>query len=659
MNNNYPASSPIRRLLVANRGEIAIRIIKTARRMGIQTIGIVTVSEPETDADEAAFLDGTTLAETYLNGAAIIKLALEYHAEAIHPGYGFLSENSGFASLVQDAGLIFIGPSPDAIHQMGNKTNARKLAASLNIPLTQAIYGSVEEILQHKEILSSPLLIKAAAGGGGKGMQLVRQMDELEEKLTQTAREAKNYFGDGTIYVEQYIENPRHIEVQVLGDLYGNRIHLFERECSIQRRYQKIIEEAPSPFADHTIREALTSDALRLCAAIEYYNAGTVEFLVDQSGNHYFLEMNTRLQVEHPVTEQITGIDLVEQQILIASGLPLTYKQSDIRINGHAIEYRIYAEDPLNNFRPAPGQIHEVHWPDEALARTDTWIAKPVEIQSDFDPMMAKIVVHGPNRQAALLKSISALEQIRITGSTNNIGYLKAILRNDLFRTGEINTGFCDNFIFNTSPKPPAEAVASAILIWQFNRKQNGSTIWHQIGFSPMAQEASYLVNENRVLIQWEHLSHSGTITFNINKNETHHTSKIRFNQGIVSFQTNGISHLFRWIELPSGNLFLECESHQFTVTPMHQLPTEVDFTSTQNTSLNGNGHHLKAPIPGRIIEIKVQEGDKIKIGDPLVILEAMKMENRLNAMREGTIRRIFSLPGQQVKANEILIDIE
>ena len=414
---------PIHRLFIANRGEIAVRIHQTAKEMGITTIGVITKSELQTPADEEVFIEGDTLAQTYLNIDAIINAALIKKADAIHPGYGFLSENPAFAEATHKAGLIFVGPTADVIREIGDKTNARILAQSLDIPVTKGFFGTAEEIYKQKKELPYPLLIKAAAGGGGKGMTMVDSVHELEKKLKQAEREAERYFGDKTLLVEQYISQPRHIEVQILADKHGNCLHLYERECSIQRRYQKIIEESPSPFVTDSLRKRLTTDALKLCKEIGYHNAGTVEFLVDKDGNHYFLEVNARLQVEHPVTEMITSIDLVKQQFLIAMGLPLTLSQEDIKINGHALECRIYAEDPQNNFHPAPGKILSVQWPNESLARTDSWFNDSVEIHPNFDPMLAKIITHAPTRLYAIEKMNKALQSTLLMGNINNIWY--------------------------------------------------------------------------------------------------------------------------------------------------------------------------------------------------------------------------------------------
>ena len=516
MSNNSVIYHPIHRLLVANRGEIAVRIIRTARMMGITTIGIVTQSEPQTTADEAILLEGETLAETYLNVTAIINAALTKKVDAIHPGYGFLSENPLLAEATNQAGLIFVGPTADVIRKIGDKTNARHIAQSLDIPITKGLFGTVEEIYKKKQELPYPLLIKAAAGGGGKAMLMVTSPIELNSKLKQASREAERYFGDKKLLVEQFIENPRHIEVQILADQHGNCIHLYERECSIQRRYQKIIEESPSPFITAELREKLSKDALKLCKHIGYQNAGTVEFLVDENHNYFFLEVNVRIQVEHPVTEMVTSIDLVEQQLLIAMGLPLKLSQKDIKLNGHALECRIYAEDPQNNFQPAPGNILGVQWPKDNLARTDTWFDKPVAVRPDFDPMLAKIITHAPTRSYAIEKMKMALQSTLLMGNINNIWYLQNILEDNDFKAGKINTGFCEAFKVPLPAPTAIESIVAAILIWQLQTKPLPTNIWETLGFSRINNQVKYLINGK--LIEIDYNKQEEFISFSLNE---------------------------------------------------------------------------------------------------------------------------------------------
>lgn len=650
-NNNIPYR-PIKRLLIANRGEIAVRIHRTAQRMGITTIGLTTGAEPETVADEQAFIKGSSLAETYLNADAIISLALRHGADAIHPGYGFLSENASFAKKTKQAGLLFVGPSVKAIDQMGHKITAREIAASHQVPITQSLQGSVEELLAKSTLLPYPLLIKAAAGGGGKGMVKINHPDELAEKLPQTAREAANYFGDGTIYVEQYIENPHHIEVQVLGDEHGHLVHLFERECSIQRRYQKIIEEAPSVNITPEKRDELTRDALRLCQAIGYYSAGTVEFLMDDAGQHYFLEMNTRLQVEHPVTERITGLDLVELQLNIAMGLPLPFCQTDLSIQGHAIESRIYAEDPLNNFRPAPGSVAHVQWPSEDLARTDTWFNKAVEIRPDFDPMMAKIITHAPTRAGAIAKQFKALEQTQLTGSINNIHYLTTVYNSKAFINGLTTTGFCEQHNYQSGLLIHPEIIAVAALLHRLLHKPQGTSVWHHVGYWRVSQSTNLVVNNETFHIEWQ--TNGPSIHMVINHSNRYAIEDARMKASQLFFSVAGEPFTLNWVFIPDGPLIMESRPHVWTI---HSVSVVRGSETSKGSSHSAS--QIKAPIPGKIIEVRVQPGDVISAGDSLVILEAMKMENHLNALHGGRVTKVLTSVGQQVKANEILIDID
>ncbi|AFN75972.1 acetyl-CoA carboxylase, biotin carboxylase [Melioribacter roseus P3M-2] len=435
----------IKKILIANRSEIAVRIIQTAREMNVQTVTIYSADDRASYynriSDESVFIGEGSLSDTYLNIDKIIKAAKDSGADAIHPGYGFLAENADFAQACIDNNLIFIGPAPQAIRAMGNKVNARKLAERLGVPVLKGTTGDVKSILKEADNFEYPLIIKAAAGGGGKGMRIINSKNELPEALEAAGREAKSYFGDGTVYVEKYIAKPKHIEFQILGDMFGKLIHLNERECSIQRRYQKIIEESPSPSIDPRLRERMGKDALKLAGEINYYNAGTIEFLLDENGNYYFLEMNTRIQVEHPVTEFVTGADLIKHQILVASGEPL--RIDFIEPKGHSIECRIYAENPLNNFSPSPGYINFIKFPHGAGVRNDAGIFEAAEIHPRYDPMISKLITYGENRNDAINKMIYALQNYAAHGIDTNIEYLLVILENNKFRKNEFYTDFC------------------------------------------------------------------------------------------------------------------------------------------------------------------------------------------------------------------------
>jgi acetyl/propionyl-CoA carboxylase alpha subunit len=423
------------------------------------------------------------------NADQMVSLALRYGADAIHPGYGFLSESSDFAAKVEASGLTWIGPSAVAITAMGNKLRARQIASDAGVSVTKAIKGTPREIIEQHEQLTFPLLIKAAAGGGGKGMKIAHTPEELKTLLFDASREAMNYFGDETIFPEEYVEAPHHIEVQILADKHGNMVHLMERECSVQRRHQKIIEEAPSPFITEAIRKKMTADALKLCRRIGYFSAGTVEFLLDASGHHYFLEMNTRIQIEHPVTEGITSIDLIEQQIEIARGSALQFSQNQIKTFGHAIEVRIYAEDALADFHPSPGQIYYVNWPDKNIARTDTFFNTKTEIQPHFDPMIAKITTHGLKREMAIQKLSSGLHQTSILGITTTLPYLKEVIKTKAFISGNTTTHFTtlhqNDLMQAIHPNGTGKTrlLLAAYSLWIRNfRSHQSNNLWQQMG---------------------------------------------------------------------------------------------------------------------------------------------------------------------------------
>ncbi len=441
----------IRKILIANRGEIAVRVIRACKELGIKSVAVYSEADKTSIhtryADESYFIGPAQSSESYLNKEKIIQVAKEANADAIHPGYGFFSENAEFIKMVEDSGLIFIGPSSVSVNLMGSKTAARKLMAGNNVPIvpgtTEAIKNVTEGISVASEI-TFPVLLKASAGGGGKGMRKISSAEEFESAFESTQREALKAFGDDSIYIEKFIENPRHIEVQIIGDKLGNYAHLFERECSIQRRHQKIIEEAPSSFVDEETRKHITTAAVNAAKACNYYNAGTVEFLMDKNKSFYFLEMNTRLQVEHPVTEFITGIDLVKEQISVAEGKRLSFTQDELKINGHAMECRIYAEDPDNNFLPSTGKLQEYSIPSGPGVRVDGGFDRGSEISIYYDPLIAKLVCWAEDRNSAIVRMIRALGEYKIFGVISNISFLKEIIDHTKFRNGEFNINFLE-----------------------------------------------------------------------------------------------------------------------------------------------------------------------------------------------------------------------
>lgn len=443
----------INKILVANRGEIALRIMRTAQKMGIKTVAVYSDADREAPhvrfADEAVHLGNSPSSESYLNMDKIVEAALKTKSQAIHPGYGFLSENAVFAQLVADNGITFIGPKPHAIKVMGNKLEAKEAVKGYNIPMVPGIEESITDISLARKVseqIGFPILIKASAGGGGKGMRVVQQPSELPEQMERAISEAKAAFGDGAVFLEKYIESPRHIEIQILADTYGNIIHLFERECSIQRRHQKVVEEAPSAILTPKIRAAMGEAAIKVAKACDYVGAGTVEFLLDSDKNFYFLEMNTRLQVEHPVTELITGIDLVEQQIKIARNEKLEFSQQDLSIKGHALEVRVYAEDPLDNFLPSMGTLETYIRPKGKGIRLDDGFEEGMTIPIYYDPMLAKLITYGKDREEAIQLMIGAISEYKIKGISTTLPFGKFVCEHQAFTSGEFDTHFVKNY---------------------------------------------------------------------------------------------------------------------------------------------------------------------------------------------------------------------
>jgi acetyl-CoA carboxylase, biotin carboxylase subunit len=473
----------INKVLVANRGEIALRIIRSVREMGISTVAVFSEADRQAlhvrAADESVCIGGSPAAQSYLNAEKIIEICKAVKADAIHPGYGFLSENASFAKKVIDAGLIFIGPSPESIEIMGSKLSAKEAALKFKIPMVPGGDKAITGIDKAKKIAKEtgyPVLIKASAGGGGKGMRIVEKESDLEENMKRAISEAQSAFGNGSVFVEKYISSPKHIEIQVLGDQHGNIVHLFERECSIQRRYQKVIEEAPSPVLTPEIRQAMGDAAVKVARSCNYYSAGTVEFILDENHDFFFLEMNTRLQVEHPVTELITGKDLVKEQIRIAQGEKLSFKQEDLTIRGHAIELRVYAEDPLNNFLPDIGKLVTYKTPKGPGVRVDDGYEEGMEIPIFYDPMIAKLIVYAADRNEAIDRMIRAIKEYQITGIENTLSFGDFVMKHENFRSGKFDTHFVSKYFspenFKKPSDPETEIIAAALAGLLYTQKK-------------------------------------------------------------------------------------------------------------------------------------------------------------------------------------------
>jgi acetyl/propionyl-CoA carboxylase alpha subunit len=640
----------MRKVLIANRGEIAVRIIKAASRLGLKTVVALAKCEantlPAKMADECFMWEDDALEKSYLNVDAIIGAALKHNADAIHPGYGFLSENHLLAEACHKHGIVFVGPKPHHLKQMGDKQQARRIAQEAGVPVVPGWELPIDELMAIADSLPYPLLVKAAMGGGGKGMLPVLSKEMLHDTLLQAGNQAKRYFGDDRVFVERLFHSPRHIEVQLMADHFGNVVHLFERECSIQRRHQKIVEEAPAPGLSDSIRQKLTDDALKIARHIGYCNAGTIEFLLDSNGNHYFLEMNTRIQVEHPVTECITGIDIVCVQFGIASGKPLSFSQSDVRLTGHAIESRLYAESPLANFQPTPGKINVISFPEASVARVDAYFDSPHDVASDYDPMLAKIITHASSRAEAINKHQIALEQTGVIGIETNLAYLFKVLNHPQFRNGDYHTGFCTT---NSSNLLNYASELNIIYLAPF-------VIWklfgHSDGYWRVQKQVSLKINGIQQHVSWSMQGDALELSW---QNQTFTITDWKITGKTISFQFKNKLHRFTWHH-HKNELQITHEGIAYNYVMSDYLPPYEPDKQSDN-SLNGKSLH--APIPGRIVKVNVQEGSSVCKGDTLLVLEAMKLENHLQAWKNGVVKKLNIANGHQVKANEILLTIE
>ena len=669
-------SKKIHKILVANRGEIAVRIISTLKKLSISSVAIYADNDVDSMhcrvADEARPLGSGSLKDTYLNIQKIIDAALDAGADAIHPGYGFLSEDAEFAEACKANNLIFIGPDAESMRLMGDKIRSRQFAIENGIPVVWGLVGSVEEIDAHAAALPYPVLIKASAGGGGKGMRVVEEASQLRPSLEQASREAERYFGNGQIFIEQYIRNPRHIEVQILADHHGNVIHLYERECSVQRRYQKIIEESPSPTLTEERRQAICNTAVDICKKMNYNNAGTVEFIVDENQNFYFLEMNTRIQVEHPVTEQRTGIDIVEEQIRIARGKVMGYTQDSIVANGHAIECRIYAEDPENNFMPAPAQLTLYHEPKMRGVRIDSSIDGPTTISDSYDPMISKLICHGKTREAAIEITRNALKDYIVQTYRTNIPYLQSVIDNKDFIENKIDTSYCEKHqeellssmrIMRDEIKK--EDVVALFLFHDFNKlyleNKEINNVWERIGYWRYNMNITVSVEQSAV-------SSQQSAAFNVKVEKISPKSlkcKINgqdyevllsqnggdINKVIINGTTESI-----FVSEVSGNSYcVHLRGLDFICRRNDELNYSKDYS---NTDTKNNDMTYYSPMPGKVIKVNVQEGDDVKEGDVLCVVEAMKMENNIKAMTSAKVAKVFVAEGDKVDVKNILIEL-
>ncbi|KWT72002.1 acetyl-CoA carboxylase biotin carboxylase subunit [Hyphomicrobium sulfonivorans] len=665
-----------KKILIANRGEIACRVIKTARKMGIKTVAVYSDADREAlhveMADEAVHLGPPPAAQSYLLIDKIVEACKSTGAEAVHPGYGFLSEREAFPIALEKAGIVFIGPNPRAIAAMGDKIESKRAAAAAKVSTVPGYMGEITDTahaIKIAEEIGYPVMMKASAGGGGKGMRIANNRREVEEGYSLAQSEAKASFGDDRMFIEKFIVNPRHIEIQLIGDKHGNVIHLAERECSIQRRNQKVIEEAPSPLLDEATRQAMGAQAVALAKAVGYDSAGTVEFVAGQDKSFYFLEMNTRLQVEHPVTELVTGVDLVELMIRSAAGEKLPFKQSDVKINGWAVESRVYAEDPFRGFLPSIGRLVKYRPPEEGVSdgitvRNDTGVFEGGEISMFYDPMIAKLVTHGPTRIEAIDAQAKALDSFYIDGIQHNIPFVSALMHHPRWREGALSTGFIaeefpDGF---TARQPEGEAlqvVAAVAAVIDHENNIRRREITHQMSGQPVAFARRRVVKVADQLLPVEVEGGYGnySVAFPDSGAELELTSEwlpgepvwsgtIDDKQVAVQVRPilNGVNLAYGGMQSPVY-VYTEREAELVALMPIKQAADTSKY--------------LLCPMPGLVKAINVEEGAEVQVGDALAIVEAMKMENILRAERNAKVKKINAKPGDSLAVDAVILEFE
>ncbi|MBB4380566.1 acetyl/propionyl/methylcrotonyl-CoA carboxylase subunit alpha [Bradyrhizobium sp. SBR1B] len=667
-----------KRILIANRGEIACRVIKTARKMGVQTVAVC--SEADRDAlhvemaDEAVLIGPPAAAESYLVIEKIVEACRKTGAQAVHPGYGFLSEREAFPRALEAAGIVFIGPNPAAIAAMGDKIESKKAAAKAKVSTVPGYLGVIEDdkhAVRIADEIGYPVMIKASAGGGGKGMRIAHSKAEVAEGFNLAKAEAKASFGDDRVFVEKFIVDPRHIEIQVLGDKHGNVIYLGERECSIQRRNQKVIEEAPSPLLDEETRRKMGEQAVALAKAVNYDSAGTVEFVAGQDKSFYFLEMNTRLQVEHPVTELVTGIDLVEQMIRVAAGEKLALAQKDVTLTGWAVESRLYAEDPFRNFLPSIGRLVKYRPPAEAsqdgiTVRNDTGVQEGGEISIHYDPMIAKLVTHAPSRAAAIEAQATALDSFYVDGIRHNIPFLSALMHHPRWREGRLSTGFiAEEFPKGFAVRVPEGEVARRIaavgaaidhVLGERKRQISG-----QMGGRIVQRERRRAVwlDRQEILLEVSREGDAIAIRFvdSEGKAGNAHLLQSPWKPGDPVWQGTIDGHFVAVQTRPIANGIRL--AHQGVEVPVY-VWTEAEAASARLmpvTTASDSGKKLLCPMPGLVVSIAVSEGQEVKAGETLAVVEAMKLQNVLRAEQDGTVKKIHASAGATLAVDALILE--
>jgi geranyl-CoA carboxylase alpha subunit len=651
-------------LLVANRGEIALRIMRTAREEGIITIAVYSEADAAAPhvvfADEAVCIGPPPVTESYLCGDKVIQAALDKGADAIHPGYGFLSENSAFAQQVAEAGLLFVGPPVNAIDVMGDKARSKRRMIEAGVPCVPGYEGEDQDAARFTAAagdIGFPVMVKAVAGGGGRGMRLVSAQEDLEDALRLARSEAENAFGSGELILEKAIVRPRHVEIQVFADDHGNVIHLGERDCSVQRRHQKVVEEAPCPVMTAELREAMGTAAVEAARAVEYRGAGTVEFLLDEAGRFYFLEMNTRLQVEHPVTELVTGLDLVALQLAVAEGRPLGIDQASVRIEGHAIEVRLYAEDPEQDFLPSTGPVY--HWSEPPGIRTDAGVASGGEVSPFYDSMVAKVIAYGSNRDEARRKLIHGLGHTALFGTASNRDFLIDVLEQPVFADGQATTAFIEEVYGDSGWKPepvkPAELAAVGLIEHTLGQRA-------AVAEAPVSQElldwSSARDLETILRYQLDGADHRVSVRpadgggYRVLVDDVELTARLnQIESDHAKLTIDGGGCDLKFWRHPHGRLYVALSERSFSVIEAAALAADEEVA--------GGDGLIKAPMHGQLLEILVSEGDRVEIGDKLAVLEAMKMQHEILAEVAGTVVSVVAEAGTQIAADERILEIE
>lgn len=663
------------KILIANRGEIACRVIRTARRLGIASVAIYSDADAGAlhvrEADEAICIGGSTSAESYLVIKKVIDAVRQSGAQAVHPGYGFLSENAAFADALEAEGIVFIGPRNKAIAAMGDKIESKKLAAEAGVNTVPGYVGILADDIEAVKVagdIGYPVMIKASAGGGGKGMRVAYNETEVKEGFKSAVNEAISSFGDDRVFIEKFVEEPRHIEIQIIADSKGNTLYLGERECSIQRRHQKVVEEAPSPFLDAETRKLMGEQSVLLAKAVDYCSAGTVEFIVDKNKDFYFLEMNTRLQVEHPVTECITGLDLVELMIRIAAGEELPFRQADVTLEGWAIETRIYAEDPYRGFLPSTGRLVKYQQPEKLEGvRIDSGVAEGSEISMFYDPMIAKLITNADNREQAIDRMTVALNSFQINGVNHNIDFLSAVMANPRFQKGKFNTGFiAEEFPSGFSGTELSEEIKtrmySIAAVFAYNRDLRDKTISGQInlarraGFKETTSFCVSIFKENqRINLRLEQTDDAYIVSHEKG------TSRVRgsCNLGAKRFEgTVDDIGMTVQVEQSGGRCRLKYNGCELNVT---LVPSRFsDLVELMPIKLAPDmSKYLLSPMPGLLISVAVSEGEHVKAGQELAVVEAMKMENVMKAEQEGIVLKVHASAGDTLAVDQAIIEFE